>query len=112
MLDAKKRLVEMERDELNKTFKDNEVPFILIAPDQEFHILPQDLVVEYNNCEYSPPRSLMDEMRTRIEHLKERSKKEGFTFFDDILGRLDDVNTHSNKLLLKFSKLATFALLH
>jgi len=49
MLDAKKRLVEMDRDELNKTFKENEVPFILIAPDQEFHILPQDLVVEYNN---------------------------------------------------------------
>lgn len=108
MLDAKKRLVEMERDELNKTFKENEVPFILIAPDQEFHILPQDLVVEYNNCEYSPPQSLMDEMRTRIKHLKERSKKEEFTFFDDVLGRLDDVNTHSNKLLLKFSKTSYF----
>jgi hypothetical protein len=37
MLDAKKRLVEMERDELNKTFKENEVPFILISRSRISH---------------------------------------------------------------------------
>lgn len=108
MLDAKRKLVEMDRDELNKTFKENHIPFILIAPDQEFHLLPQDLLVEYNNSQYSPPQSLIDETRARIESLAEHSKKEGFTFFDDVLGRVDDVNVHSNKLLLKFSKTSYF----
>jgi hypothetical protein len=65
-------------------------------------------VVEYNNSQYSPPQSLIDETRARIESLTEHSKKEGFTFFDDVLGRVDDVNVHSNKLLLKFSKTSYF----
>jgi hypothetical protein len=104
MIDAKRKFVELDRNELNKTFKDNHVPFILIAPDREFYLLPQDLVAEYNNSEYSPPQSLIDETRARIDCLIKFSKKEGFTFFDDVLGRVDDVSVHSNKLLLKFSK--------
>lgn len=108
MLDAKKKLSELDRIELNEIFKENDVPFILIAPDREFHIIQQNLVVEYNNCEYSPPQSLIDETRIRIENLVERSKKEGFTFFDDILGRVDDVSMQANKLLLRFSKTRYF----
>jgi hypothetical protein len=109
MLDAKKKLAELDRNELNKTFKDNQIPFIFIAPDLEFHLLPQDLLTEYNNSEYSPPQSLIDETRIRIGDLIKRSKKEGFTFFDDILGRVDDVTTlQANKLLIKFSKTRYF----
>lgn len=108
MLDAKKKLSELDRNELNEIFKENDVPFILIAPDREFHIIQQNLAVEYNNCEYSPPQSLIDETRIRIENLVERSKKEGFTFFDDILGRVDDVSMQANKLLLRFSKTRYF----
>lgn len=92
MLDVKKKFSELDRNELNKVFQQNHVPFILIAPNRGFHITQQDLVVEYNNCEYSPPQLLIDETQTRIENLIERSKKEGFTFFDDILGRVDDVS--------------------
>jgi hypothetical protein len=98
----------MDRNELNKTFRQNQVPFILIAPDREFHLLPQDLMAEYSNSEYSPPQSLIDETRIRIDYLIEHSKKEGFTFFDDILGRVDDVSMRANKLLLKFSKTSYF----
>ena len=108
MLDAKKKLSELDRNELNEIFKENDVPFILIAPDREFHIIQQNLAVEYNNCEYSPPQSLIDETQIRIENLVERSKKEGFTFFDDILGRVDDVSMQTNKLLIKFSKTRYF----
>jgi hypothetical protein len=108
ILEAKRKLVELDRSELNKTFKENQVPFILIAPDREFHLLPQDLMAEYNNSEYCPPQSLIDETRIRIEHLIERSKKERFTFFDDVLGRVDDVSIQSNKLLLKFSNTSYF----
>jgi hypothetical protein len=108
MLDAKKKLSELDRNELNKIFKENNIPFILIAPDREFHIIQQNLAVEYNNCDYSPPQSLIDETRIRIENLVERSKKEGFTFFDDILGRVDDVSMQANKLLLRFSKTRYF----
>jgi hypothetical protein len=108
MLDAKKKLSELDRNELNKTFKENHVPFILIAPDREFHIIQQDLITEYNNSEYSPPQSLIHETQIRIENLIERSKNEDFTFFDDILGRVDDVSMQANKLLLKFSKTSYF----
>lgn len=108
MLDAKKKLSELDRNELNKTFKENNIPFILIAPDREFHIIQQNLAVEYNNCDYSPPQSLIDETRIRIENLVERSKKEDFTFFDDILGRVDDVSMQANNLLLRFSKTRYF----
>lgn len=108
MLEAKKKLSELDRNELNEIFKENDVPFILIAPDREFHIIQQNLAVEYNNCEYSPPQSLIDETQIRIENLVERSKKEGFTFFDDILGRVDDVSMQANKLLLRFSKTRYF----
>jgi 8-oxo-dGTP pyrophosphatase MutT (NUDIX family) len=108
MLDAKKKLSELDRNELNKICKEYDIPFILIAPDREFHITQQNLAVEYNNCEYSPPQSLIDETRIRIENLVERSKKEGFTFFDDILGRVDDVSMQANKLLLRFSKTRYF----
>lgn len=108
MLDAKKKLSELDRNELNKIFKENNIPFILIAPDREFHIIQQNLAVEYNNCEYSPPQSLIDETRIRIENLVERSKKEDFTFFDDILGRVDDVSMQANNLLLRFSKTRYF----
>lgn len=108
MLDAKKKLSELDRNELNKIFKENNIPFILIAPDREFHIIQQNLAVEYNNCDYSPPQSLIDETRIRIENLVERSKKEDFTFFDDILGRVDDVSMQANKLLLRFSKTRYF----
>jgi hypothetical protein len=102
------KLVQLDRDGLNKTFKENEIPFIIIAPDREFHLLPQDLLVEYDNSAYSPPQSLIDETQARIEHLIQCSKKEDFTFFDDVLGRVDDVSIHSNKLLLKFSKTSYF----
>jgi len=108
MLDAKKKLSELDRNELNKTFKENHVPFILIAPDREFHIIQQDLITKYNNSEYSPPQSLINETQIRIENLIERSKNEDFTFFDDILGRVDDVSMQANKLLLKFSKTSYF----
>jgi hypothetical protein len=108
MIDAKRKLIELDRSELNKTFREKHVPFIFIAPDREFHLLPQDLVAEYNNSEYSPPQSLIDDTRARIEYLTESSKKEGFTFFDDVLGRVDDVSVHSNKLLLRFSKTSYF----
>jgi 8-oxo-dGTP pyrophosphatase MutT (NUDIX family) len=108
MLDVKKKFSELDRNQLNKVFQQNHVPFILIAPNREFHITQQDLMVEYNNCEYSPPQLLIDETQTRIENLIERSKKEGFTFFDDILGRVDDVSMQENKLLLKFSRTRYF----
>lgn len=108
MLDAKKKLSELDRNELNKIFKENNIPFILIAPDREFHIIQQNLAIEYNNCDYSPPHSLIDETRIRIENLVERSKKEDFTFFDDILGRVDDVSMQANNLLLRFSKTRYF----
>jgi hypothetical protein len=108
MLDAKKKLSELDRNELNKIFKENNIPFILIAPDREFHIIQQNLAVEYNNCDYSPPQSLIDETRIRIENLVERSKKEDFTFFDDILGRVDEVSMQANNLLLRFSKTRYF----
>ena len=108
MLDTKKKLSELDRNELNKIFNENNVPFILIAPDREFRITQQSLTVEYNNCEYTPPQSLIDETRIRIESLIERSKREGFTFFDDILGRVDDVSTQANKLLIRFSKTRYF----
>jgi hypothetical protein len=108
MLDAKKKLSELDRNELNKIFKENNIPFILIAPDREFHIIQQNLAVEYNNCDYSPPQSLIDETRIRIENLVERSKKEDFTFFDDILGRVDDVSMQANNLRLRFSKTRYF----
>jgi hypothetical protein len=108
MLDAQRKLEELDRNELNKTFKENHVPFIIIAPDRKFHLLPCDFMTEYDDSEYSPPQSLVDETRIRIEHLIERSKNEGFTFFDDILGRVDDVTMQANKLLLKFSKTSYF----
>jgi 8-oxo-dGTP pyrophosphatase MutT (NUDIX family) len=108
MLDAKKKLSELDRNELNKIFKNNHVPFFLMAPDRDFHIAQQDLITEYNNSEYSPPQSLINEVRIRIENLVEQSKKKGFTFFDDILGRVDDVSIQANKLLLKFSKTSYF----
>ena len=54
---------------------------------------------------------MIDETRIRIEKLIERSKKEGFTFFDDILDRVDDVSMQTNKLLIKFSKTRDFYLL-
>jgi hypothetical protein len=108
MLDTKRKLVEMNRNDLNKILKESQVPFILLAPDQEFHLLPQDLLAEYNDSDYSPPQSLLDETQTRIEHLIEWSKKKDFTFFDDILARVDDAIMHSNKLLLKFSKTSYF----
>ncbi|HEX5977301.1 MAG TPA: hypothetical protein VFY68_08495, partial [Nitrososphaeraceae archaeon] len=100
--------MELDRNDLNKTFEENQVPFILIAPDQEFHLLPQDLLIEYNDSEYSPPQSLVHETHTRIEHLIELSKKKDFTFFDDVLGRLDDAIMRPNKLFLKFSKTSYF----
>ena len=108
MLDAKKKLSELDRNELNKIFKDNHIPFILLAPDREFHIVQQDLITEYNNSQYSPPQSLINETRIRIENLTERSKKEDFAFFNDILGRVDNVSMQANKLLLKFSKTSYF----
>jgi hypothetical protein len=108
MLDTKRKLAELDRNELNKTLKENQIPFILIAPDREFHLLPQDLMTQYNDSEYSPLQSLIDETRIRIEALIERSKREGFTFFDDILGRVDDVSMQANKLLLIFSKTSYF----
>jgi 8-oxo-dGTP pyrophosphatase MutT (NUDIX family) len=108
MLDMKRKLAELNRSELNRTFKENQVPFILIAPDQDFHLFPHDLLTEYNDSEYSPPQFLIDETRTRIDHLIELSRKKDFTFFDDVLGRLDGAIMHSNKLLLKFSKASYF----
>lgn len=108
MLDAKRKIEESDRNDLNNTLKVNQVPFILIAPDREFNLLQQDLITEYSNSEYFPPQSLIDETRVRIEDLIKRSKKEGFTFFDDILGRVDDVTMQANKLLLKFSKTRYF----
>jgi 8-oxo-dGTP pyrophosphatase MutT (NUDIX family) len=109
MLDMKRKLAELNRSELNRTFKENQIPFILIAPDQDFHLFPHDLLTEYNDSEYSPPQFLIDETRTRIDHLIELSRKKDFTFFDDVLGRLDGATImHSNKLLLKFSKASYF----
>lgn len=108
MLDMKRKLAELNRSELNRTFKENQVPFILIAPDQDFHLFPHDLLTEYNDSEYLPPRFLVDEARTRIDHLIELSRKKDFAFFDDVLGRLDGAIMHSNKLLLKFSKASYF----
>jgi hypothetical protein len=108
MLDMKRKLAELNRNELNRTFKENQVSFILIAPNQDFHLFPHDLLTEYNDSEYSPPRFLVDEARTRIDHLIELSRKKDFTFFDDVLGRLDGAIMHSNKLLLKFSKASYF----
>lgn len=108
MLNAKRRFAELDRNELNKIFDENQIPFILIAPERGFHLFQQDLMAEYNNSEYLLPQSLVDETRIRIENLIELSKKEGFTFFDDILGRVDDVTMKSNKLLLKFSKTRYF----
>jgi 8-oxo-dGTP pyrophosphatase MutT (NUDIX family) len=109
MLDMKRKLAELNRNDLNKTFKENQVPFILIAPDQDFHLFPHDLLTEYNDSQYSPPQFLVDETRTRIDHLIELSRKKDFTFFDDVLGRLDGATImHSNKLLLKFSKASYF----
>jgi 8-oxo-dGTP pyrophosphatase MutT (NUDIX family) len=109
MLDMKRKLAELNRSELNRTFKENQIPFILIAPDQDFHLFPHDLLTEYNDSEYSPPQFLVDETRTRIDHLIELSRKKDFTFFDDVLGRLDGATImHSNKLLLKFSKASYF----
>ncbi|MDQ3968980.1 MAG: hypothetical protein M3275_11380 [Thermoproteota archaeon] len=98
----------MDRNEFNKIFNENQIPFILIAPERGFHLFQQDSMAEYNNSEYLPPQSLVDETRIRIENLIELSEKEGFTFFDDILGRVDDVTMKSNKLLLKFSKTRYF----
>jgi hypothetical protein len=108
MLDMKRKLAEMNRNDINKICKENQVPFILIAPDQDFHLLPHDLLTEYNDSEYSPPRFLVDETRTRIDHLLELSRKKDFTFFDDVLARLDYALMRSNKLLLKFSKASYF----
>ena len=108
MLDIKKKLAEWDRNMLNKVFKENQIPFILIAPDSEFRLFQHDLMAEYNNSEYLPPQTLIEETRIRVENLIERSKKEGFTFFDDILGRVDDVSMQGNKLLLRFSKTRYF----
>jgi hypothetical protein len=108
MLDIKKKLAKWDRIKLNKMFRQNQISFILIAPDSQFRLFKQDLMAEYNNSEYLPPQSLNEETRIRIEHLIERSKKEGFAFFDDILGRVDDVTMQGNKLLLKFSKTKYF----
>jgi hypothetical protein len=108
VLDDKRMLVEMYRTDLNKTFEANQVPFLLIAPDRDFNLLQQDLILEYNNSEYLPPQSLIDETRIRIENLVERSKKENFSFFDDILGRLDDVSVDKDRWVLKFSKTRYF----
>jgi hypothetical protein len=108
MLGPKRNVVELDKNELNKIFEGNQIPFVLIAPDREFHLSQQDLLTEYNNSEYLPPQFLIDETRIRIEDLIKRSKKEGFTFFDDILGRVDDVTMQANKLLLKFSKTRYF----
>jgi 8-oxo-dGTP pyrophosphatase MutT (NUDIX family) len=108
MLDAKRKIEESDRNDFNNTLKVNQVPFILIAPDREFNLLQRDLITEYSNSEYLPPQSLIDETRVRIEDLIKRSKKEGFTFFDDILGRVDDVTMQAHKLLLKISKTRYF----
>jgi hypothetical protein len=108
MLEIETKLSELGRNDLNKTFKENRVPFILIAPDQGFQLFHHDLLLEYNDSEYLPPQHLADETKIRTEHLIERSKKEGFTFFDDMLARVDDVTIQSNKLLIKFSKARYF----
>jgi hypothetical protein len=108
MTDAKTNLAELDRIDLNRIFEVNQVPFILIAPDREFHVLPQNLITEYSNSEYLPPKSLSDETKIRIENLIRRSKREGFTFFDDILGRVNDVSVQADRLVLKFSKTRYF----
>ncbi|MFL6308363.1 MAG: hypothetical protein ACJ70T_00005 [Nitrososphaera sp.] len=108
MLDAKKDLSEFNKDELNKIFKENNISFILIAPDRDFNITQQNLALEYNDHEYISPQSLIDETQIRIKNLIERSEKEGFTFFDDTLGRVDDVSMQANKLLIRFSKTRYF----
>lgn len=108
MLDAKKDLSEFNKDELNKIFKENNISFILIAPDREFNITQQNLAIEYKDHEYISPQSLIDETQIRIKNLIERSEKEGFTFFDDTLGRVDDVSMQANKLLIRFSKTRYF----
>jgi len=92
------------KDNLNKIFRENNVSFLLVAPDREFRITLENLVTEFNDNEYNPPQSLINETRIRIEDLLERSKNEGFTFFDDTLGRVDDVSMQANKLLIHFSK--------
>jgi hypothetical protein len=46
MLDMKRKLAELNRSELNRTFKENQVSFILIAPNQDFHLFPHDLLTE------------------------------------------------------------------
>jgi hypothetical protein len=51
---------------------------------------------------------LINETQIRIKNLIERSEKEGITFFDDTLGRVDDVSMQANKLLIKFSKTRYF----
>jgi hypothetical protein len=81
MLDIKTKLSELERNELNNTFKENRVPFILITPDRGFQLFHQDLLPEYNDSEYLPPQYLVDETKVRIEHLIERSKKRRFYIF-------------------------------
>jgi 8-oxo-dGTP pyrophosphatase MutT (NUDIX family) len=108
MLDVKNGLSEINKVELNKIFKENNISFILLAPDQGFNITQQDFASEYNDHEYIPPRSLIDETNSRIKNLIERSEKEGFTFFDDTLGRVDDVSIQANKLLIRFSKTRYF----
>jgi hypothetical protein len=108
MPDMKRKLEEMNRNDLNKIFNENHILFILIAPDRDFRLLKHNLVTEYNDFEHSPPRFLVDEARTRIDHLVELSRKKGFTFFDDVLGRLDDAIMYSDNLLLKFSKASYF----
>jgi len=108
MFDSKRKLAEFDRDELNNIFKKNQVSFILLAPDNGFTIHRDDLLTEYCNSEYLPPQFLTNEVSIRIENLKGRSKTDGFEFFDDVLGRLDDAAMHGNKLRLCFSKTTYF----
>jgi hypothetical protein len=50
----------------------------------------------------------LTKLKLELSILSNVPKREGFTFFDDMLARVDDVTIQSNKLLIKFSKARYF----
>jgi hypothetical protein len=62
---VKRRAAELDRNELNTTFKKNQIRFLL-APDREFHLLHTALLTRYNDSEYLPTQSLIDETKSEL----------------------------------------------
>jgi NUDIX domain len=100
---------------INDILIKNNVAFIVIVGGYQAKFHAAKVISEFNNTLYRPPNYLVQEVRERIQNLKELSKAKGFKYFNDYLARLDGFRAKpDNVLLLRFSRTDyfTFSALH